>query len=84
MWAPRFSYGERAPVDTDVEHEVDALVAAIAARGEVGRRELRRLAESRYWGPGRFRRALRAALAQGRVRPVGRDRYAAAEPRSEG
>lgn len=37
---------------------------------ELGRRTLRR-----EWGPGRFNRALRAAIVQGRVRRSGRGRY---------
>jgi hypothetical protein len=75
IWSPRFSYGSRMPVDTEVQREVDALVSAIEARGEINSRELRALAESRYWGPGRFRRALRSAIEDGRIEPAGRGRF---------
>jgi MFS family permease len=77
MWSPNYSYSERPAEDSDIEREVEALVSAVAAEDGVSRRRLREMAESRYWGPGRFRRALRAAIEQGRIRSQGRDRFVA-------
>jgi MFS family permease len=77
MWSPNYSYSERPAEDSDIEREVDALVSAVAAEDGVSRRRLREMAESRYWGPGRFRRALRAAIEQDRIRSQGRDRFVA-------
>jgi hypothetical protein len=77
MWSPTYAYSERPAEDSDIEREVDALVSAVAAENGVSRRRLREMAESRYWGPGRFRRALRAAIEQGRIRSQGRDRFVA-------
>jgi hypothetical protein len=77
MWSPTYSYSERRRDDPEIEEEVDALVRAVAAEGGVSRRRLRRMSESRYWGPGRFRRALRRAIESGRIRSDGRDRFVA-------
>ncbi len=41
--------------------------ARVAEQGELPRRELGRLVGCRYWGPGRFGRALRAGVQQGRL-----------------
>jgi MFS family permease len=79
MWSPTYAYSERPAEDSDIEREVDALVSAVAAEDGVSRRRLREMAESRYWGPGRFRRALRAAIEQGRIRSQGRDRFVVAD-----
>jgi hypothetical protein len=43
------------------------LERAVQDRGTLRRRELGRLVGCKYWGPGRFGRALRAAVAQGRI-----------------
>jgi hypothetical protein len=48
------------------------------------RRELVRRVGGRYWGPGRFRSALRAAVYEGRVQRVNRDQYAPKGPASVG
>jgi hypothetical protein len=68
-----------APVSKDdlfLEREVDRIVAALTDAGPVRRHELAALIAARRWGPGRFRRALRVALEEGRVQRVGRERYA--------
>jgi MFS family permease len=51
-----------------VEHEVDIIDRALQDHGSANRRELSRRVGARYWGPGRFRSALRAAVAEGRVK----------------
>ncbi len=77
MWSPTYASSERPAEDSDIQREVDALVRALAAEDGVSRRRLREMAESRYWGPGRFRRALREAVEQGQIRSQGRDRFVA-------
>jgi hypothetical protein len=72
-----------APVDdTDYEHEVEIIARALDERGPTERRELARLVGARYWGPGRFRSALREAVDEGRVRRVSRGTYAPAGDRA--
>ncbi len=66
--------GERA-----LDHEIDAIANALAGQGVADRRELARLVGARYWGPGRFRSALREALVEGRIRRAGRSGYAPVE-----
>ncbi len=64
-----------------VENEIEIIERALREHGEArSRRELARLVGARYWGPGRFRAALRAAVGDGAARRVGRDRYAPGEP----
>jgi MFS family permease len=65
----------REPIDTHVEREVASIVNVLEATGPKPRNELGRLVGARYWGPGRFSQALRAAVAQGRVRRAGRNRF---------
>ena len=54
------------------EREVAAIEQALAANGVVDRRALAGLVGARFWGPGRYSAALRAAVASGRARRVGR------------
>jgi MFS family permease len=61
-----------------VDNEVLIIERALREHGELPVRELSRLTGGRYWGPGRFRGALRAAVGDGVARRVGRDRYAPA------
>ena len=64
--------------DRWVGREMDAIVMVLRRDGPLSTRELRRRAEARLWGPGRFRPALARAVAEGRVRSEGRGRWAAA------
>ena len=62
-----------------LEREVEAIASVLAARdAPTDRRELARLVGARFWGPGRYPAALRAAVASGRVRRVSRSRFSAA------
>lgn len=63
--------------DLDIRREADIIVRALAEDGPASRNELSRRVRSRYWGPGRFRRALRLAVADGRVERADRGRLAA-------
>ena len=59
------------------EREIETLARVLAEHGETSRTELARLAGARRWGPGRFGEALRAAVAEGRVRRRPHGRFAA-------
>jgi hypothetical protein len=61
--------------DEDLDREIDMIGRALEEHGAIERRELARVVGARYWGPGRFRAALREALADGRARHVGRSTY---------
>ena len=69
-WSPFLSsssdYGPE-DADRDLERELGMLERAVAEHGELPRRELGRLVGCRYWGPGRYGRALRAGVQQGRL-----------------
>jgi MFS family permease len=59
-----------------LEREVAAIEAALADRdGPTDRRELAVLVGARFWGPGRYPAALRAAVASGRAKRVSRTRF---------
>ena len=77
-WSPFLS---SSPSDAEeneywLDREIGMLERALAEHGETPRRELGRLVGCRYWGPGRFGRALRAAVQQGRIRHPRRGVYA--------
>ncbi len=61
-----------------LEREIDAIVRALDEHGTLDRAELARRIGARYWGPGRFARALREGIADGRIARVSQRSYAAA------
>jgi MFS family permease len=64
--------------EPSLDREVDAIVHALVAEAHpTARQELARQVGARYWGPGRFSRALSASVAQGQVRRTGRGRFEA-------
>jgi MFS family permease len=67
-WAPTAEH--------DLEREIDEIGRALEERGPTTRDDLEALVGARYWGPGRFRAALRDAASEGRARRVSRDTYA--------
>jgi MFS family permease len=67
--------GPHPPVPLDTE--VSIIENALREQGSANRRELGRRVGSRYWGPGRFREALREAVAEGRVKRLPRGEFAA-------
>ncbi|HVB04670.1 MAG TPA: MFS transporter [Acidimicrobiales bacterium] len=79
-WAPR---PQRSLYPRDNPYrpaEVDKVLAALRdAGGALSFNELAAVSGGRYWGPGRLRAALRATIADGRVRALGRDRYGLTE-----
>jgi hypothetical protein len=68
-WSPFLSSSSADAEQNDeyLVRELDMLERAVRDQGVVRRRELGRLVGCRYWGPGRFSRALRAAVRQGRL-----------------
>ena len=70
MYAPWMLTSSTSPGDADertLDREVEAIVAAVADHGEVRTDVLARALRAGRWGPGRFRAALREAVADGRV-----------------
>jgi len=62
----------------DLDHEIGIIARALEDRGSANRRELARRVGARYWGPGRFRAALREAVAEGTARRLRGGEYAPA------
>jgi MFS family permease len=60
---------------TDLDREIEAISRALDEHGPTRRDDLARLVGSRYWGPGRFRAALRETLAEGRARQLSRSTF---------
>lgn len=58
-----------------LDREMTLLESALEDKGEMRRGELGDVVACKYWGPGRFARALRAAVDQGRIRRSGFGRY---------
>jgi hypothetical protein len=79
IWAPRPTMS-RGP-DPDLETEAAALVRLLREQGPLDARTLRRLAETRYWGPGVFAAALGHARQQGKIRRTGYRTYDVARQR---
>ena len=67
----------RSPFDesADLDREIGTIERALGERGEMTREELGQAVGARYWGPGRFRSALREAVGEGAAQRVGRGRY---------
>ena len=58
-----------------LEREVAAIERALADHGPTERRELATLVGARFWGPGRYAAALRAAVATGHAKRLSRTRF---------
>lgn len=59
-----------------LDHEISMIESAVREEGPIADDELRRLVGARYWGPGRFRPAVKEAIAEGRVVRAGHNRLA--------
>ena len=68
-WSPFLSSSPNDAEENDfyLERELGMLERAVQDKGELRRRELGQLVGCKYWGPGRFGRALRAGVRQGRL-----------------
>ncbi len=84
LWAPAQLSSTYPPDDPYLAKEVDALVASLEARSPQSGEQLARSVSARVWGPGRFRQAVRSGIASGRVRHIGRNRYALRRPSGDG
>jgi hypothetical protein len=76
-WAPFPQSSNYPRTNPYLAGEVDTLVGLLDDQRTKSALELSREARARYWGPGRFRMAMRSGMASGRIRRVGRSRYAA-------
>jgi MFS family permease len=65
--------------DEDLDREIEIIGRALDERGTISRDELAKAVGGRYWGPGRFRAALREAVDEGRARRVARNSYGTSE-----
>jgi hypothetical protein len=76
-WAPMTHSSSRDRDDDRfwLEREVELLRRAVADRGDLPRGQLADAVGARYWGPGRFGRALREAVRRRAVGKRGRGRY---------
>jgi hypothetical protein len=71
--------------DEWLDHEIGIIDRALQEHGELSRQQLGERVGARYWGPGRYRAALRGAVSDGVARRVGGDRYTSArQPVGEG
>jgi Major Facilitator Superfamily len=52
----------------DLDREISVIAEALRQHGALEREELRNLVGGRYWGPGRFAAAVRAAIEEGLAR----------------
>jgi hypothetical protein len=69
----------RSPSRTSMAESTSS-PGALDERGPTDRDKLAELVGARYWGPGRFRAALREAVGDGRARRLSRSTYAPGEP----
>ena len=78
-WTPMPSSSSRdeAEEDRSLDREIDKLQAVLRERGELSHGELGDAVGGRYWGPGRFARALREAVRRRAITSPVRRRYSA-------
>ena len=67
-----------------LDREISVIAEALKQHGPLEHDELKTLVGGRYWGPGRFRAALRAAVDEGRVRRRSRTVFAPADDEARG
>jgi MFS family permease len=66
---------DAASAERDLDAEIEAISRILRERGPTERRQLAQLVGGAGWGPGRFRRALDAAVREGRAKPLGDGTY---------
>jgi MFS family permease len=71
-----------AAADVALDQEIELLAHVLDERGEIGLDELEQIVNGPSWGPRRFPRAVRAAVAEGRATRVSRRGYGPAGSRS--
>jgi MFS family permease len=65
----------RTMSDEALDREIEVIVAVVGSRGPIGRDDLERAVGARYWGPRRFRGALREAVREGGATQTGDHAY---------
>ncbi len=75
MYSPLATPRTRFDDAADRDREIETITRALEERGEMTREELGQAVGARYWGPGRFRTALREAVDEGAARRVTRGSY---------
>jgi MFS family permease len=71
--------GGAPTTEQDLDREIELISRVLAERGPTDRDDLAAAIGAHYWGPARFRAALREAVAEGRVRRVSRKTYGPVE-----
>jgi hypothetical protein len=61
-----------------LDREISLIKNLLAERGETSKSDIGDALGCKYWGPMRFRRALKAGVERGEFRRTGRGRYAPA------
>ncbi len=76
-FAPNASGSEYDPEEQDywTDRELTLIENALKENGEMSRKDLGNELGCKYWGPMRYRRALKIGVEEGRFRKVGGDRY---------
>ena len=59
-----------------LRREISLIQALLQERGEMARKDIGNTLGCKYWGPMRFRSALKQGVERGAFRKVGRNRYA--------
>jgi MFS family permease len=75
-WAPT--------AEQDLDREINSIARALDERGPTDLDDLADAVGARYWGPGRFRAALRAAEEEGHARRLSRTTYGPPDPSPAG
>lgn len=68
LYAPWASVSSRSDTSEAFDREIESLANAVSTSGGLGNRALYREVDAQFWGPGRYRAALRQAIAEGRIR----------------
>jgi MFS family permease len=76
-YAPHMSVSSASTDGRELDREVDLIERVLRERGPLDRDALSLAVRARTWGPGRFRPALREAIAEGKVHAAGGRRYTA-------
>jgi hypothetical protein len=79
-WAPTTSRSEYDEDEMDywLNREVALIENLLKEKGELSRDEIGSTLGCKYWGPTRFRGALKEAVERGAIRKAGRGRFAPA------
>lgn len=67
IYSPWMSVSSHGEPDRELDAKIERLAQAVQERGPLKTRQLGELLGARYWGPGRFRTAVREAEHEGRL-----------------